>query len=186
MIFLPNNFFRFLSALRNDIQSRILRKGILKGHLRLIEKITLAEAAFAERCPEPADIAGLSSRLLQAVYIKLLENGRRFSFSVSCREVFLIDKKGFTVFLLLLCRSAEGIFVYSQRGKLVIKAMAADLNACRPLTKVLNIRVFKELKTNTAVLIIPATKTEKKAGEDLSVLEYLADPLSTVNVFLSE
>lgn len=186
MIFLPNNFFRFLSALRNDIQSRILRKGILKGHLRLIKKITIAEAVFTERSPEPADIAGLSSRLLQAIYIKLLENGRRFSFSVSGREMFLIDKKGFTVFLLLLSRSAEKIFVYSQRGKIVIKARAADLNACRPLTNALNIRVFKELKTNTAVLIIPATKTEKKATEDLSVSEYITDPLSPVNVFLSE
>ncbi|MBR7133882.1 MAG: hypothetical protein IKD04_10175 [Clostridia bacterium] len=151
-----------------------------------MKKITLAQAVFAKRCPEPVDISELSSGLLQAAYIKLLEKGRRFSFSVSVSEVFLIDKKGFEALLLLLCCSAEKIFVYSHRGKIAIKARAAELDACRPLIDVLKITAFKELKTNTSILIIPATKTEKKPIKECDVSDYIIDPFSPVNVFLSE
>ena len=184
MIFLPNKFELYCCVLRNTVQHLIIKNGYRDKYIKNLMKIHKAEALFSYE-EEPANIKDFSSEILKAVFLKLKEKNKSFHFRIQKTGIFLINKKLFSSLLLCLCRNAEKIEIGTLCGKIFIKAEKTDLIELKKLLKAINAEYFFERKNRKLLIIINATKTDKKPCGNEKDWEYILNPLSVVNIYLN-
>jgi len=184
LIFLPNKFDIYCSALRNTMQNLILKNGYKKRYLCNLMKIHKAEALFSSY-PEPCNIEQLSSEVLKAVFLKHLQQNISFRFKINKTGTFIIDKKLFLSLLLTLCKFAEKIEIGITNERLFIKSNPSKKPSIKKQLKKLNARCFYETKSRTALIILAPPKTQKPPIKTEKDWEYILNPLSVVNIYLS-
>ncbi len=186
MIFLPNNFSLYTAALRNYIQLSVIRHGLQPKHLSSMKKIFEAEALFSASCNdiEPLNIMEYYYRLLLSAKIKLAEKGRRLTCALDGGGIFLINRKLFAAVLLEIASKASKISLATKRGNIIIYAAGADFNRCMQLVKPLGGNGFYEIKAKTLLIVIPASKTNKKPLYTKKDWEDIRNPFSVINLYL--
>lgn len=184
MIFLPNKFERFLSALRVTVQNRILEKGITKKSIENLEKISLAEAIYYKDFKEPVDIFDFSLPLLISAFTVSL-NERKIIFDITATGNYILNPKLFEILILSLCKTASKIKIETIRQKIIIKANTKKNKTIQKIINALNGICFYEDRKTTLFIALPFEKTDKKAIKIKREWEYLNDPFSLVNIFLS-
>ena len=183
---MPNNFERYTAALRNLIQLFVIKNGIKPKYLDSLRKIYQAEALFSRDAEIPTDICNFLSHLLTAVYIKKSESGIPFYFNIRINGNFLLSPKIYTALILSICRNAESIEIYRQNGSIIIRAASENIKHSLKLIKKLKGCVYFERITNTALIVLPITATDKKTElcKPNVLEEYLFNPFSAVNIYL--
>lgn len=185
MIFLPNKFERYTSALRNYIHLSAIKQGITQRHLRLLSKIYAAEALFGRENVLPTDIKCLSENLLLAAQLYFLESGQVFHFKAKRTGNFLINPKLYTALLLSLCKKSTKAEVFTEKEKIIIKGVGFN-PYCKRFIKALNGGFIYERKTEALLIWLPAERTDKKAIETEKEWEFYLNPFSPVNIFLNQ
>lgn len=188
MIFLPNAFERYLSALRLYVQMSVLKGGDGAKNLAQLKKISLAEALYFKEERSPVDIIKLSNCLLGAAVIILLQRGKELSLTLSGGGVYLINRRLFSLLLSELAAKAENgcnISVSAEGKGVIIKA---DKTQCSDiivrLIKAMNGFFLYERVKNTLIIFIPSEKTRLSSQKIENEWCYILDRFSPVNIWL--
>ncbi len=184
MIFLPNKFELYISLLRNTLQVLILKNGIKPKYLKNLKKIHIAEALFTNHT-EPTNIKDFSIEILKAVFLKKLDTGADFKFSVDRVGTFLINRKLFASLLLTVSISADNVAVKNFKNKILISFKENCTANLEKHLKKLNGYSIKEIKGNTNYILISPQKTDKEPRSNEKDWEYILNPLSVVNIYLN-
>jgi len=182
LIILPNKYERYTAALRNSVQSSILKKGITLKHLKRLRKIYEAEAILGYKNIAPVNLSVFFNSLLLSAYIKLLQKDLPLDFFIEVYGNFLINRKLLTALLLNLCCITNKIKIYYEREKIVIECQTE--NKVKPvILKALKAVHFYEIKTKKYIIIISAEKTAKDSLKTEKEWDIL-NPFSPVNIYL--
>lgn len=188
MIFLPNSFERYTSALRLYLQMSVLRGKTVAKHLKMLKKINRAEALYYMEDNSPVDIIKLSNSLLGAAVIILMQRGERLCVTLTGSGVFLINKKLYTALLMELLCGGKGnreISIKAEACHAVIKATGCtDLGKLPVIIEALKGTYFKKLGADTLIVSIPCKKTELLSVPIENEWCYILDRFSPVNVYL--
>ena len=184
MIFSPNKFELYCCLLRNTIQSLIIKNGYKEKYLKNLVIIHKFEALISQET-EPINIKSFSLEILRAVYLKLIEKNSKFSFKITDTGVFLINKKLYTSLLLSLCQNSEQIEVGLYKEKILISAFNTKFKDISKFLFHLNAKYFFERKNKSLYILITAPKTDKKPENNEKDWEYILNPLSVVNIYLT-
>lgn len=150
----------------------------------MLTKIHKAEALFSQDF-EPVDIEVFSSEILNAVRYKHYKNSKKFEVKTEKVGSVILNKKLFTSLLLNLCKSSEKIEISSFAGNILMKAYRTNLQEHKKLIEALGGTYFFMHHTNTVAILISAKKTDKTPKSEIKDWEYLLNPLSVVNIYLS-
>ena len=183
---MPNKYERYLSALRSHVQSSVLKNGIKEKHLSHLCRIYNAQAYFCSEEPTPVNLQIYLSTILLAIYIVKIEKGLDFKFKLSINKNCLLSLKVFTALILNVCKDSSKIKIYNQNGSLIIKVKGKITKHSRSFVKKLNGCVYYERKTETAIITVHFTATEKRSDTSNyeTVENYIINPLSEVNIFI--
>ncbi len=182
MIFLPNIWERYLSALRIAVNFSVSRHGLSRHHINSLKKIYKAEAVLISQ-PRPIDLRDFSLNLMLAVYKKLLSENKLILPLIYCEGVFIINKKLFEVLILNICSLSNIIKIYNHKEKIAIKCNC-DVRNFAFLIKALGGAYLYELKTNFSLIFIPAKQSQKLPVKTEREWEYTDNPFSSVNLFI--
>ena len=186
MTFLPNKYERYFSVLRSYVQRSVLKHGVKDKHLIHLRRIYNAQAYFSADEATPVNLQAYLSTLLIAIHISKIEKGMDFNFKININENCLLSLKTFTALILNLCKASSKIEICKQKGRLTIKIKSKIKKHSRRFIKKLNGCVYYEIKTETSIVTLPFTATEKVS--DISNYEtvegYMTNPLSEVNIFI--
>ena len=147
-------------------------------------KIHKAEAIFSQNS-EPTNVGIFSLEILNAVKLKQYENNKKFNFKTDEIGTVILNKKLFTALLLNLAKSSEKIEILSLKNSILIKAYKATPKEHKRLIKALGGAYFFIHHTNTLAVLINCQKTDKAPKKEIKDWEYLLNPLSVVNIYLS-
>ncbi len=133
MIFLPNAFERYFSALRLYVQISVLRGGNSRKRLNQLKKISLAEAFYYRNSVCALDINKFCGSLLGAAVIIMLQKNVKTSVSFSGGGVFLLNRKIFTALLMELASNYgeknNKILIFSGAGTVTLQSEGFTLSA---------------------------------------------------------
>ncbi len=183
MIFLPNIFERYTAALRNFIHFSALKNGKNQHHMSLLKRIYEAEAIYNSQETAPIDIYRYSISVLDAAKI-ISDNHKSFEYAVETAGCFLINKRLFTVLLLLLFSKKITFNASVFRERLIIKTDTAVPKDCKRVIYAMNGLILKSAESRGNIIMLRSEKTTKKAQFTESELELLSDPFSPVHIFL--
>lgn len=147
-------------------------------------KIHKAEALFSNLC-EPCNIGEYSFEVLKAVFLKRLEQNGDFRFKISQTGTFIINKKLFLSLILTLCKTTKKIEIGLAEERVFIKARQVQITDIQKYLKGINAKCFYEIKSGNALIILTLTKTQKMPTQNEKDWEYILNPLSVVNIYLS-
>lgn len=179
MIFLPNRFERYLSALRIFVSFSILKHGLNKKHLKNLLKIYTAEALLYRKTVQPANTFKLINNLLNAA--KTFKPELNFTLCKIPDTRFLINKKIFSVLLLFIAKSVDFINISFVRDYLKI-TYSQNYKPPLYLINSLKAQFFSEIFTNNTAICIPIKETVENSVYIESDTEYIFDRFSLVNV----
>ena len=188
MIFLPNSFERYAASLRLYLQISVLRDGEQTKHLKMLKRITRAEALYYKAESSPVDIIKLANSLLGAAIIVMLQRDKRLAASFSGRGVYLINKKLYTALLMELASLNTGnteINIKADNSGVIIKASGYQRLGKLPIIiKAMKGTYFRHLNGNKLIINIPCEKTELDPQPVENEWCYILDRFSPVNVYL--
>lgn len=180
LIYCPNKAEQFTAALRLIFQKLIIKNGIKKNYITALRKIYEFEVLIGTYI-EPIDIEVLCSELLTAVFLK-----KKFNYYIKTDKNYLINKKCFTALLLNICCCTDYIEIIEINKSLVIKGNFDINNKIMQLVKKLNGKVLKEVIEKNIYLCFSFTQTEKKSEDFEAAYSLLQNPLSVVNLYLTD
>ena len=191
MIFLPNAFERYFSALRLYVQISVLRGGTSRKRLAQLKKISLAEAFYYRNSVCALDINEFCGSLLGAAVIIMLQKNVKTSVSFSGGGVFLLNRKILTAVLMELASNYSGkhnnILILSKAGSVRIKSDGFTLSATREhLVKAAGGFCLKEKKKKRSVIVLPAKKTAETPECVENEWCQILDRFSPVNIWFSK
>ena len=180
MINLPNSFERYLASLRYLVAHSIAKHGTRKRHIENLRKIFIAEAHLQQKSTQSVDISTLFKNLLGA--ISSLNSDLKFSHSTSGN--FYINKKIFTLLLIIICKNSNKVLLSSNGGYLYIKYSGKALKNTA-LLKALNGICFTEIKSEISLIILPAIESKQTSVYIESEWENLFNSFSAVKIFFN-
>ena len=191
MIFLPNAFERYSSALRLYVQISVLRGGTSRKRLAQLKKISLAEAFYYRNSVCALDINEFCGSLLGAAVIIMLQKNVKTSVSFSGGGVFLLNRKILTAVLMELASNYSGkhnnILILSKAGSVSIKSDGFTLSATlERLVKAAGGFCLKENKKKRSVIVLPAKKTAETPECVENEWCQILDRFSPVNIWFSK
>ena len=191
MIFLPNAFERYFSALRLYVQISVLRGGTSRKRLNQLKKISLAEAFYYRNSVCALDINEFCGSLLGAAVIIMLQKNVKTSVSFSGGGVFLLNRKILTAVLMELASNYSGkhnnILILSKAGSVSIKSDGFTLSATlERLVKAAGGFCLKENKKKRSVIVLPAKKTAETPECVENEWCQILDRFSPVNIWFSK
>lgn len=191
MIFLPNAFERYFSALRLYVQISVLRGGTSRKRLAQLKKISLAEAFYYRNSVCALDINEFCGSLLGAAVIIMLQKNVKTSVSFSGGGVFLLNRKILTAVLMELASNYSGkhnnILILSRAGSVSIKSDGFTLSATlERLVKAAGGFCLKENKKKRSVIVLPAKKTAETPECVENEWCQILDRFSPVNIWFSK
>ncbi len=191
MIFLPNAFERYFSALRLYVQISVLRGGTSRKRLAQLKKISLAEAFYYRNSVCALDINEFCGSLLGAAVIIMLQKNVKTSVSFSGGGVFLLNRKILTAVLMELASNYSGkhnkILILSKAGSVSIKSDGFTLSATlERLVKAAGGFCLKENKKKRSVIVLPAKKTAETPECVENEWCQILDRFSPVNIWFSK
>ena len=191
MIFLPNAFERYFSALRLYVQISVLRGGTSRKRLAQLKKISLAEAFYYRNSVCALDINEFCGSLLGAAVIIMLQKNVKTSVSFSGGGVFLLNRKILTAVLMELVSNYSGkhnnILILSKAGSVSIKSDGFTLSATlERLVKAAGGFCLKENKKKRSVIVLPAKKTAETPECVENEWCQILDRFSPVNIWFSK
>ena len=178
MIVLPNSFERYLASLRIFVSLSILKHGLKPKHLKMLKKITIAEAFYNKNTLQNIDIYKLCINLFRA--ISTYKN--HFKFHISKTNNHQINKILFSLLLLAIAKHADSCKIYATQNHIVIKSN----NISKQLIAFINALggyYLREIFTNKLAIIIPAAETKKPTVYIESEWEYIFNKFSILNIF---
>lgn len=191
MIFLPNAFERYFSALRLYVQISVLRGGTSRKRLAQLKKISLAEAFYYRNSVCALDINEFCGSLLGAAVIIMLQKNVKTSVSFSGGGVFLLNRKILTAVLMELASNYSGkhnnILILSKAGSVSIKSDGFTLSATlERLVKAAGGFCLKENKKKRSAIVLPAKKTAETPECVENEWCQILDRFSPVNIWFSK
>ena len=188
MIFLPKKSERTLAALRLYVQKSILKRGVCEKNITQLKKIYLTEAIVLKEERDTVDAVRLADVLLGASLLLLYQRGVRVTLSFTGQGVYRLNKRLYSVVLLLLIgEMTDGGVIRLCAGQahiaLRVDRLAAADRLLPPL-RALNGFLLKERTSGRAVVVIPAERSDQTPDPIENEWVYLADRFSVVNVFL--
>lgn len=178
MIVLPNSFERYLASLRIFVSLSVLKHGLKPKHLKMLKKITIAEAFYNKNTRQNVDIYKLCTNLFWALYTYK----SHFKFHISKTNNHQINKTLFSLLLLTIAKHTENCKIYTPKNHIVIKSdnISKQLS---PFIKALGGHYLREISTNQIAVIIPAPETKNPTVYIESEWEYIFNKFSIVNIF---
>ena len=191
MIFLPNAFERYFSALRLYVQISVLRGGTSRKRLNQLKKISLAEAFYYRDSVCALDINEFCGSLLGAAVIIMLQKNVKTSVSFSGGGVFLLNRKIFTALLMELASNYAGennkILVLSKAGTVSVVSEGFTVSATlERLVKAAGGFCLKENKKKRSVIVLPAKRTAEAPECVENEWCQILDRFSPVNIWFSK
>ena len=191
MIFLPNAFERYFSALRLYVQISVLRGGNSRKHLAQLKKISLAEAFYYRNSVCALDINKFCGSLLGAAVIIMLQKNVKTSVSFSGGGVFLLNRKIFTAVLMELASNYgeknNKILIFSGAGTVTLQSEGFTLSATlERLVKAAGGFCLKENKKKRSVIVLPAKRTAETPECVENEWCQILDRFSPVNIWFSK
>lgn len=191
MIFLPNAFERYFSALRLYVQISVLRGGNSRKRLNQLKKISLAEAFYYRNSVCALDINKFCGSLLGAAVIIMLQKNVKTSVSFSGGGVFLLNRKIFTAVLMELASNYgeknNKILIFSGAGTVTLQSEGFTLSATlERLVKAAGGFCLKENKKKRSVIVLPAKKTAETPECVENEWCQILDRFSPVNIWFSK
>ncbi len=185
MRFCPEKKQRYMCALRNFLQSRIMKNGYLEKYRCALKKIYLYEAtAFSPDFTRGCDLRRLTDSLFGAAVLRLLSEGKVVSTFLCGRGEFYINVRLYEIALCI-------VFNHAENGS-TVRFFATDHGVVISLSGGKKIRVSKNKLGAVTVYLLPDGDSAffiplmRKRGE-ISIkneTEYLFDRYSVLNVFL--
>lgn len=191
MIFLPNAFERYFSALRLYVQISVLRGGNSRKRLNQLKKISLAEAFYYRNSVCALDINKFCGSLLGAAVIIMLQKNVKTSVSFSGGGVFLLNRKIFTAVLMELASNYgeknNKILIFSGAGTVTLQSEGFTLSATlERLVKAAGGFCLKENKKKRSVIVLPAKRTAETPECVENEWCQILDRFSPVNIWFSK
>ncbi len=181
MIVLPNSFERYLASLRIFVSLSVLKHGLNPKHLKMLKKITIAEAFYNKNNTQNVDIYKLCKNLLSAV--KSVKP--TFSFHISASKTHRINKMLFSIVLIVMAKYSDNCEIKAENDYIIIESNT-PLKPLSPLLSALNGYGFFDLKHNRSLFVLSAPKTNKPPIYSESEWEYIFDKFSIVNIFFEK
>ncbi len=180
MIYYPKKYERFAAALRFLYHKFILKKGIKKSYLISLRKIYEFEAITIEDI-RPINPEKLCGEILTAVFLK-----RKTDFLIDTKNRYLINKKAFIALLLNLCAITNYLEIIEVENHLVIKGNFKINNRISKLLNFLRATIFKDTKSSVNYLLFNFPKTQKESEDFEEAYYLLQNPLSVINLYLTD
>lgn len=191
MQFLPKTHERYRAALRMYMQSQLLRHGINDDIRKRLATLFYTDVMLSAKHLVPTEPIIFADRLLGAAEMRLMRNGGSLSVLLSGGGYIYEDRKLLAALLLrsALCaleNKAGELRVCFIGQRLTVSFKGKTDKMLDLIIKRLYGTVFRILPDNVTTVFIkyrsPAKYTEPIADE----WEYLLDPLSLVNILLSD
>ena len=180
LIYYPNKFERYTAALRLLYQKLTTNNGIQLRYLNRLKKIYEFEA-IQNIDITPINIEKLCGELLTAVLLK-----KKFDFYIKVENNYLLNKKAFISIILNICNQTNYMQILSIQQKLVIKAKFKTSKTIIRLLKVINGLIFKEIKSEYTYLVLNIPMTQKETKDFEKAYYLVQNPLSVVNLYLTD
>ncbi len=180
MIYFPKKVERLTASLRFLYQKFISINGIKNKYLKSLKKIYEFEAIAIEDI-RPINPEKLCGEILTAVFLK-----RKINFLIDTENCYLINKKVFIALLLNICITTNYLEIIEIENRLVFKGKFKINYRANRLLKFLKVTVFKEIKSSVYYLLFNFPKTEKESEDFEQAYYLLQNPLSVINLYLSD
>ncbi|MBQ6847737.1 MAG: hypothetical protein IJO62_02330 [Clostridia bacterium] len=178
MINSPNKLERYTAGLRLRYQHLILKNGIKNSYIKAIRKIHEIEAININYLV-PVNIEKHFGEILTAVFMR-----QKFDYFINVKNNRLINKKLFTVLIINITTLTDYLEITEINNRLVIKGKFNVNQKIKSYVKILDGYILKFKGIN--YLIFNAVVTQKETENFESVYYLLKNPLSVVNLYLSD
>ena len=187
MIFSPNTFERYLSALRLFVQKKVLKNGNKPKYIQNLKKISFAECILGKNESFPTDVIRISDSILGAAQLLMLPRGREFKVRLSGGGIKALNSR---LFICLITETVNNLkpqtlIEIDACEKIVISAVLEQKGKyIKKLIKALGGLYFYENKKGRIIITLPAKETMLPAERVENEWCYILDRFSAVNIWL--
>lgn len=180
MIYYPKKVERLTGSLRILYHKFISKNGIKNNYLKSLRKIYEFEAINnSEIVPiNPDKICG---EILTALFIN-----RDTDFLIDTKNNYLINKKAFIALFMNLSITTNYIEIIEIQNKLVLKGKFYISKQAKRLLNLLKATAFKDIKSHIYYILFNFPKTQKESEDFEQAYYLLQNPLSVINLYLTE